>query len=80
MSKTTIAIPKRVYVELLKEKEKLGARSIGEAVERILSEYRRLRRIMAVLEMIEKNKVERKISLEELLEDRRAWGRAREFS
>jgi len=72
MCQTNIVIPRRVYIELLKEKEKLGAKSIGEAVEKILSEYRRLRRVIAVLKMIEKNKSENRVSLEELLEDRKA--------
>jgi len=80
MEKTTIAVSRKVYAELLKEKERIGAKSMNETIEKILLDYKKLRRILAIFEIIEKNKTERRASLEELLEDRRKWGRTREFS
>jgi len=74
MNKTTIVVSRKVYIELLKKKEKISAKSMSEIIERILLEYRKLKRILSILEMIEKNKTEKRLSLEELLEDRRRWG------
>ena len=79
MDKTTIVVSKRIYDELLMEKRRIGAKSINETIERILLDYKKLRRIVAIYEIIEKNKEDRRISLEELLRDRRKFLR-REFS
>ncbi len=79
MSRTTIAVSKELYQELLLEKQRLKAKTMGETIEKILKEYRKLKRVIAVLEIIEKNKTERKIDLKEFLEDRRKWGASREF-
>jgi hypothetical protein len=45
---------KKLLQELAREKERLGARSMEEAISRILQEYRLLRRRVAILEMLEK--------------------------
>ncbi|MCU7786821.1 hypothetical protein ODS41_02605 [Pyrobaculum sp. 3827-6] len=52
-----------------------------EAISRILQEYRLLRRRVAILEMLEKNRGEEgAATVEELLEDRRRWGSPRRLS
>ncbi|MGB9704499.1 MAG: hypothetical protein ACPL3C_03540 [Pyrobaculum sp.] len=81
MEKTTIAVSKKLLQELAREKERLGARSMEEAISRILQEYRLLRRRVAILEMLEKNRGEEgAATVEELLEDRRRWGSPRRLS
>ncbi|MGC9051283.1 hypothetical protein [Pyrobaculum sp.] len=81
MEKTTIAVSKKLLQELAREKERLRARSMEEAISRILQEYRLLRRRVAILEMLEKNRGEEgAATVEELLEDRRRWGSPRRLS
>ncbi len=80
MDKTTVAISKDLLKELLREKSRLKSRTIEETIRIILADYRKLRRKEALAKIIEKNREERKVDVEELLEDRRKWGRARKFS
>lgn len=77
--KTTIAVSRDLVEELVREKERLEAKSLDEAIRKILREYRGLRRRVALEELVERNREERKVKLEELIEDRRAWGRPREL-
>ncbi|RLF00251.1 MAG: hypothetical protein DRJ63_03065 [Thermoprotei archaeon] len=79
MNRTTIAVSKKLHQELLLEKERLKAKTMEETIEKILTEYRKLKRILTVLEIIEKNKTEKKINLKEFLEDRRKWSTPRKF-
>ncbi|AET32298.1 hypothetical protein [Pyrobaculum ferrireducens] len=55
MEKTTIAVSKKL-LQVARVKERLGARSMEEAISRILQEYKLLRRRVAILEMLEKNR------------------------
>lgn len=80
MMKTTIAVSRDLVEELVREKERLEAKSIDEAIRKILREYRELRRRIALEELVERNREERKVKPEELIEDRRTWGRPRELS
>ncbi len=80
MDKTTVAVSKDLLKELLREKSRLKSRTIEETIRIILADYRKLRRKEALAKIIEKNREERKVDVEELLEDRRKWGRARKFS
>ena len=80
MGKTTVAVSKDLLKELLREKSRLKSRTIEETIRIILADYRKLRRKEALAKIIEKNREERKVDVEELLEDRRKWGRARKFS
>ncbi|MCX8136595.1 hypothetical protein [Pyrobaculum aerophilum] len=54
MEKTTIAVSKKLWQELLSEKERLAAKTMEEAISKILQEYRGLKRRIAILEIIEK--------------------------
>ncbi|AAL62514.1 hypothetical protein PAE0030a [Pyrobaculum aerophilum str. IM2] len=54
MEKTTIAVSKKLWQELLSEKERLAAKTMEEAISKILQEYRELKRRIAILEIIEK--------------------------
>lgn len=78
--KTTIAVSRDLVEELMREKERLEAKSIDETIRKILREYRELRRRVALEELIEKNREERRVEPEELIEDRRVWGKPRELS
>ncbi len=80
MGKTTVAVSKDFLKELLREKSRLKSRTIEETIRIILADYRKLRRKEALAKIIEKNREERKVDVEELLEDRRKWGKARKFS
>ncbi|RLE93413.1 MAG: hypothetical protein DRN04_07065 [Thermoprotei archaeon] len=60
MSRTTIAVSKELYQELLLEKQRLKAKTMGETIEKILKEYRKLKRVIAVLEIIEKIRLKEK--------------------
>lgn len=80
MGKTTVAVSKDLLKELLREKSRLKSRTIEETIRIILADYRKLRRKEALAKIIEKNREERKVDVEELLEDRRKWGKARKFS
>ncbi|RFA97609.1 hypothetical protein [Pyrobaculum aerophilum] len=80
MEKTTIAVSKKLWQELLSEKERLGAKTMEEAISKILQEYRESKRRIAILEIIEKNRAEGFTTVEELLEDRKRWGLPREHS
>jgi len=54
VEKTTIAVSKKLWQELLSEKERLAAKTMEEAISKILQEYRELKRRIAILEIIEK--------------------------
>ncbi len=75
-----MAVSKDLLKELLREKSRLKSRTIEETIRIILADYRKLRRKEALAKIIEKNREERKVDVEELLEDRRKWGKARKFS
>lgn len=70
----TIAVSKETYTELIKLKEEFDTPNMDDALERLLANYKALLKKVSLKKLLELNKKEAKISVEELLEDRRRYG------
>ena len=70
----TIAISNETYDELLKLKEELETRNMDDAVDKLIVNYKRLLKQLSMKRLLEANKKENKVTLEELLKDRKAYG------
>ena len=70
----TIAISNETYDELLKLKEELETRNMDDAVNKLIVNYKRLLKQLSMKRLLEANKKENKVTLEELLKDRKVYG------
>jgi predicted CopG family antitoxin len=70
----TIAISNETYDELLKLKEELETRNMDDAVDKLIVNYKRLLKQLSMKRLLEANKKENKVTLEELLKDRKVYG------
>ncbi len=76
----TVAVSKTTYKKLVKLKEEFDAPNMDDALERLLDNYRTLLKKISLKKLLELNKKEAKINVEELLKDRRRYGWARDLS
>ncbi len=70
----TIAVSKETYKKLAKLKEEFDTPNMDDALERLLKNYSALLKKISLKRLLELNKKETKISVDELLEDRRRYG------
>lgn len=70
----TIAVSKETYKKLTKLKEEFEMPNMDDALERLLENYKTLLKRISLKKLLELNKKEAKISISELLEDRRRYG------
>jgi predicted CopG family antitoxin len=70
----TIAVSKETYKKLAKLKEEFDTSSMDDALERLLENYKKLLNRISLNKLLELNRKEAKIDVNELLEDRRRYG------
>jgi predicted CopG family antitoxin len=70
----TIAVSKETYKKLAKLKEEFDTSSMDDALERLLENYKKLLNRISLKKLLELNRKEAKIDVNELLEDRRRYG------
>jgi predicted CopG family antitoxin len=70
----TIAVSKETYKKLIELKEEFDTPNMDDALDKLLSNYKALLKKISLKELLELNKKETKINVEELLEDRRRYG------
>jgi predicted CopG family antitoxin len=70
----TIAVSMETYKRLIKLKEEFETSNMDDALEALLDNYKSLLKKISLKKLLELNKKEAKISVEELLEDRRRYG------
>lgn len=76
----TIALSKPTYDELVKIKEDFETKNMDEAIDRLIANYKRLLKQLSLKKLIAVNKKGSKITVEELLNDRKVYGWPRKFS
>ena len=74
MKKTTIAVSKETYRDLIKLEDEFDTKNMDDTLEKLVENYRSLLKKIALKKLLELNKKEYKISVEELLEERRRYG------
>jgi predicted CopG family antitoxin len=70
----TIAVSKSTYTELVKIKEEYDTSSMDEALKRLMADYRTLLKRLSIRRLFSLNKKNNKITVDQLLEDRRRYG------
>ncbi len=70
----TIAVSMETYKRLIKLKEEFETSNMDDALETLLDNYKSLLKQISLKKLLELNKKEAKISVEELLDDRRRYG------
>jgi predicted CopG family antitoxin len=70
----TIAVSKETYKKLAKLKEEFDTSSMDDALERLLENYKKLLNRISLKKLLELNRKEAKIDVNELIEDRRRYG------
>lgn len=75
----TIAVSIETYKKLIKLKEEFDTSNMDDALERLLENYRILLKKNSLKKLFELSKKETKISVKELLEDRRRYGWPRDL-
>ena len=58
----------------MKLKEELETRNMDDAVNKLIVNYKRLLKQLSMKRLLEANKKENKVTLEELLKDRKVYG------
>ena len=76
----TIAVSNPTYRELIRLKEEFDARNMDEALDRLIANYKRLLKEMSLRRLLSINKMDKRVSVAELLADRKVYGWPREFS
>lgn len=76
----TIAVSKETYKKLTKLKDEFETSNMDDALERLLENYKALLKKISLKKLLELSKKEGKIDINELLEDRRRFGWARNLS
>ena len=75
----TIAVSKGTYMKLVELKDEFDTPNMDQALERLLENYKALLKKIALRRLIELNRKKAKVSVEELLEDRRRYGWPRDL-
>lgn len=70
----TIAVSTETYKKLVKLMEEFDTSNMDDALEKLLENYGALLKRLSLKKLFEINKKENKISVKELLEDRRRFG------
>ena len=76
----TIAVSNSTYDELLELKEDLDTRNMDEALDKLIANYKKLLKQVSLKRLFAMNEKDSKVSVEELLKDRKVYGWPREFS
>lgn len=76
----TIAVSNPTYKELIKLKEDFDTKNMDEALDRLIANYKKLLKLISLKKLLSLNKSDRKVSVNELLKDRKVYGWPREFS
>lgn len=76
----TIAVSKETYKKLAALKEEFDTSNMDDALERLLKNYKALLSRISLKKLLELNREEAKIDVNELLEDRRKYGWPRSLS
>ncbi len=70
----TIAVSKGTYKKLAKLKDEFDTSNMDDALDKLLENYKTLLKRISLRKLLELNKKETKISVKELLEERRRYG------
>ncbi len=76
----TIAVSNSTYDELLELKEDLNTKNMDEALDKLIANYKKLLKQLSLKKLFAVNEKESKVTVEELLKDRKVYGWPREFS
>lgn len=76
----TIAVSDPTYRELIKFKEEFDTKNMDDALDTLIANYKKLLKQLSLRRLLSINKNEKKITVNELLEDRKVYGWPRKFS
>jgi predicted CopG family antitoxin len=76
----TIAVSNPTYKELIKLKEEFDTKNMDEALDTLIANYKRLIKQISLKKLLEINKKDSKVTVSQLLEDRKVYGWPRKFS
>ncbi len=76
----TIAVSNPTYKELVKLKDDFDTKNMDEALNRLIENYKKLLKQLSLKRLIAINEKGGKVTIEELINDRKVYGWPRKFS
>jgi len=76
----TIAVSNLTYKELITMKEEFDTKNMDEALNTLIANYKMLLKQLSLRKLLALNKKDSKVTLDELLKDRKVYGWPRKFS
>ena len=76
----TIAVSNATYDELIELKEDFDTKNMDEALDKLIVNYKKLLKQVSLKRLFALNKNDNKITVQDLLNERKVYGWPREFS